>query len=235
MTFRVSSRKSADKGPAIPDEERPRERMMRHGAAVLTNAELLAVVLRTGMAGHGVLALAQDLLARHDGLRGLLGASAASLVKVRGLGTAKACQLLAIQELARRSMAELLTREHTLDRPQLVRDYCAALIAHQPVECCVALYLDVRLRLIAHEELSRGTLSQATLYPREVVRAALRHHASAVILTHNHPSGLAEPSEADVHITRRMRDALALVDVRLLDHVVVAAGHTVSMAQSGQW
>jgi DNA repair protein RadC len=235
MTFRVSSRKSPDQGPAVAGEERPRERMMRHGAAVLTNAELLAVVLRTGMAGHGVLALAQDLLARHDGLRGLLGATAQSLVQAPGLGTAKACQLLAIQELARRSMAEMLTREHTLDRPQLVRDYCAALIADQPVECCVALYLDVRLRLIAHEEISRGTLSQATLYPREVVRAALRHHASAVILTHNHPSGLAEPSQADVLITRRLRDALALVDVRLLDHVVVAAGQTVSMAQSGHW
>lgn len=218
--------------PAAP--ERPRERLLRHGARVLSDAELLAVVLRTGMPGCNVIELSHRLLDKFGGLRGLLGADAHQLAGTQGLGPAKMAQLIAILELARRSMAEELSRERTLNRPDLTQSYCMALIGHHTIEVCIALYLDNQLRLIASEELSRGTLAQAALYPREVVRAALRHHAASVVLAHNHPSGLAESSAADRQLTRQVSQALALVDIRLVDHIIVAGHRAISMAQLGQ-
>lgn len=217
----------------LPPEARPRERLLRHGPGVLTDGELLAVILRSGVRGRNVLDLSQALLQRHGGLRGLFGATAQQLEDMPGLGPAKVCQLMAIVELARRSLAEEMQREHLLNRPELVRSYCATLLGHQSIEICMALFLDTRLRLIAAEELSRGTLSQATIYPRELVRAALRLHASTVILVHNHPSGVGEPSAADIQLTKHVSQALRLVDVRLADHIVVAGHTTVSMAMLG--
>ncbi|GAA5236418.1 JAB domain-containing protein [Verticiella sediminum] len=224
----TSSRPANTRSPP----ERPRERLWRHGPEVLTDVELLAVVLGTGLPGQGVMALARQLLA-DSGLRGLLGRSPQALAGLPGLGPAKACQLGAILELARRSLAEELRRGEPMNQAELSRRYCASLLAHRDVEICLALYLDNQLRLIQYEELSRGTLSQAALYPREVVRAALRHHAAAVILAHNHPSGRAEPSAADRRITRHVREALALIDIRLLDHIIVAGNQTVSLAAEG--
>lgn len=217
----------------VPIDSLPRERLWRHGPATLTDAELLAVVLGTGLPGRDVLSLAQALLDAFGGLRGLLGAEPAAMTGTAGIGPARAAQLCAVLELARRSMAEELAREHTLDDPARMQAYCALLLSHQTVEVCYALFLDNRLRLIAADVVSRGTLAQATVYPREVVRAALRHHAAMVVLAHNHPSGVAEPSAADRQLTRHLAQALALVDVRLVDHVLVAGGRTVSFAQHG--
>lgn len=219
--------------PQLAPEARPRERLLRHGPEVLTDAELLAVILRTGLPGRHVLALAEDLLSSFGGLRGLLGASIEQLNAASGLGPAKTSQLVAVMELGRRALAEQMQREHVLNRPDLVQSYCATLLAHQTIEICMALFLDTRLRLIAAEELSRGTISQATIYPRELVRAALRLHASTVILVHNHPSGSCEPSNADIQLTRHVGQALRLVDVRLADHIIVAGHQTVSMAKLG--
>ncbi len=215
----------------LPADSLPRERLWRHGPGALTDAELIALVLRTGLQGRDVLSLAHGLLAEFQGLRGLLGAEPRALAASAGIGRAKAAQLSAVMELARRSLAEDLAREHTLDSPASMQAYCASLLGHQTVEVCSALFLDNRLRLIASETVSRGTLAQATVYPREVVRAALRHHAAMVVLAHNHPSGAAEPSPADRHLTRHLAQALALVDIRLVDHILVAGSRTLSFAE----
>ncbi len=217
-----------------PEPERPRERLLAHGAHVLTTPELLAIVLRTGTPGCDAVALGHGLIARFGGLRGLLSADAAALMGVPGLGMAKTCELLAIDELGRRALEEDLKSGTALDQPQQVKAYCMANLGHLRVEHCLALYLDSQYRLISGEEVARGTLSQASVYPREVVKAALRHHAAALILAHNHPSGVAEPSEADLSLTRHLKHALALVDVRLLDHIIVACDKTVSLAERGQ-
>lgn len=218
---------------AMPPEERPRERLLRHGPTVLTDAELLAVLLRTGTRGCNAIELGRRLLTQFGGLRGLFGASRDELRGVLGLGEVKAAQLQAILELARRELAEEIHRGDALSRPDHVRRYCSATLAHRRIECCMALYLDARNCLITSEILSQGTLAQAAVYPREIVRAALRHHAASVILAHNHPSGNAEPSQADEHLTRHVRAALALVEVRLLDHIIVAGGQTTSLAERG--
>lgn len=219
--------------PASGAPERPRERLLAHGPAVLTSAELLAIILRTGIAGCNAVALAHRLIEHCGGLRGLLGANAPQLMALPGLGQAKACEILAINELSRRALEEELRTGETLDQPARVRQYCAARLAHLEVEHCVALYLDSRFRLITCEEVSRGTLTQASVYPREVVRAALHHHAAALILAHNHPSGVAEASQADIALTQHLRKALALVDVRLLDHLIVTRNTAVSLAEQG--
>lgn len=217
----------------LPEHGRPRERLLRHGASALSDAELLAIALRTGLPGLDVLNLGNQLLDRFSGLRGLLGATPEELLAVPGLGAAKACMLAAVLELARRAIEEDLTRDTALDHPRRVKQYCKTTLGHRRIEHCVGLYLDSQLRLIASGELARGTLSQASVYPREVVREALRHHAAAVIIAHNHPSGLAEPSAADQAFTRHLKQALALVDVRLLDHLIVAGNSVVSMAEYG--
>ncbi len=219
--------------PAPNTPERPRERLLAHGPQVLTSAELLAIILRTGMKGCGVVELSHRLIQHCGGLRGLLSADAATLLKLPGLGQAKASEILAISELSRRALEEELRSGETLDQPARVKRYCMALLGHLEIEHCVALYLDTRFRLIVAEEVARGTLSQASIYPREVVKAALRHHAAALILAHNHPSGVAEPSQADLALTQHLRKALALVDVRLLDHLIVTAGGALSLAERG--
>lgn len=220
--------------PLPPEAERPRERLLAHGAQVLTSAELLAIILRTGPRGSDAIELGRGLINRFKGLRGLLSADAQALLGVPGLGPAKTCELLAINELNRRALAEELHTGIDLDQPQRVKHYCTAMLGHLRIEHCMALYLDNQYRLIATEELARGTLSQASVYPREVVRAALRHHAAALILAHNHPSGVGEPSQADLALTRHLKHALALVDIRLLDHLIVTAQSAVSLAERGQ-
>ncbi|SEI94680.1 MULTISPECIES: DNA repair protein RadC [unclassified Achromobacter] len=217
----------------LSKQERPRERLMRHGPASIQDAELLAIALRTGVPGLNVVDLCRQLLDRFGGLRGLLGTPPEELMTVTGLGAAKACTLAALLELARRALEEDLTRESPMNHPARVKQYCKAALAHRQVEYCIALYLDAQLRLIATGELARGTLSQAAVYPREVVREALRHHAAALIVAHNHPSGVAAPSAADHGFTRHLKEALALVDIRLVDHLIVAGGTAVSLAELG--
>jgi DNA repair protein RadC len=216
-----------------PQCERPRERLLARGAAALSDAELLAVVLRTGSAGASALDVARDLLARHRGLTGVLGATGASLEQSRGLGPAKAAQLKASVELARRMLAEEVRHGDVLASPEAVRDYLRLSLAALPHETFVVLFLDSQHRLIAADELFRGTLAQTSVYPREVVKAALAHNAAAVILAHNHPSGVAEPSRADELLTQALKQALALVDIRTLDHFVVAGHRVVSFAERG--
>jgi DNA repair protein RadC len=212
----------------------PRERLLRHGAGVLTDSELISLLLRTGTAGCGVQALG-DMLLRHFGsLRSLLGATPTQLVAFSGLGNAKACQFVAVLELARRVIKEDLSEGSALNRPLEVKQYCLAELSHRKIEHCIALFLDTRLRLITSTELARGTLAQASVYPREVVREALRVHASAMIIAHNHPSGWPQPSDADCLFTQQLQKALSLVDIRLLDHVIVAGGKAVSMVEIGQ-
>jgi DNA repair protein RadC len=218
----------------LPAEARPREKLLARGAAALGDAELLALLLRTGMAGKNVLQLAQELLDTFGGIAGLLQTGVDDLRQVKGLGgPAKRAELTAVLELARRAMAERLRERAVFDSPAAVSHYLQLHIASRPHEVFAALFLDAQHRLIAMEELFRGTLSQTSVYPREVVVRALHHHAAAVILAHNHPSGGVEPSRADEALTQTLKAALALVDVRVLDHIVVARGQTLSMAERG--
>lgn len=226
-------RHQADPGLSGAHSERPRERLLAHGAQALTDPELLAIILRTGTRDCDVVTLGRRLLEQFGGLRRLLSAPAEALLEVPGIGMAKTCELLAIQELNRRALEEDLRAGQVLGQPQRVKQFCMARLGHLRVEHCIALYLDTQLQLVDCEEVSRGTLSQATVYPREIVKAALAHHAAGVILAHNHPSGVAEPSPADLALTRHLKQALALVDVRLIDHLIVSASGAVSLAERG--
>lgn len=217
----------------LSPDQRPRERLLQHGANSLTNAELLALILGTGTRGLNALKLAEQLLVRFGGLRPLLSADSENLRTVVGLGNARICQLNAIQTLARRAMEEELKRECSLQHPTQVKAYCANLLGHASVERCVALFLDNQHRLISTKEISQGTLTEATIYPRELVKAGLAQHAAAVILAHNHPSGVAKPSRADILLTQRLRQSLAVVDIELLDHLVVAGHQVISIAELG--
>jgi DNA repair protein RadC len=216
-----------------PSDERPRERLLAHGAAGLSDAELLALCLRSGIAGTSAVELARELLVRFRGLRGLLSADPHAISEVRGLGAAKTAQLAAILEIARRCLAEQLTAGPALGAPAAVRDFLRLSLGARPHEVFVALFLDAQHRVLRVEELFRGTLTQTSVYPREVVKAALAANAAAVILAHNHPSGVAQPSRADELLTRQLKDALAVVDIKLLDHFVVAADHALSFAERG--
>lgn len=218
----------------LPADARPREKLLAQGPAALSDTELLALLLRTGLAGRGVLALAQDLMTRFGGLGGLLRADAASLQQVRGLGgPAKRSQLLAVLEIARRALAQHLAERPAMDQPQTVALCLQAHLAHRPHEVFAVMFLDAQHRLLALEELFRGTLTETCVYPREVVLRALHHRAAAVVLAHNHPSGEVRPSAADAALTRHLAAALRLVDVQVLDHLVVAPGRWVSLAQEG--
>jgi len=217
----------------LPADARPREKLLARGAPALADAELLALLLRTGVAGTGVLQLAQQLLAAFGGVAGLLRADARALARVKGLGPAKRAELAAVLELARRAMAAELAQRPVFDAPQRVKDYLRLQLAHLPHEVFAVLFLDHQHRLLAMEELFRGTLSQTSVYPREVVKRALALNAGAVVLAHNHPSGVAEPSRADEFLTQSLKSALALVDVRVLDHLVVGAADVVSFAERG--
>jgi DNA repair protein RadC len=216
-----------------PAGERPREKLLDRGPAALTDAELLAVLLRTGVRGRSAVDLARALLVEFGGLRALVAAAPRELASRAGVGPAKCAQLQAAAELGRRQLGERLARGTPLVDPDATRRFLVARLRDLPHEVFACLFLDNRHRVIAFEELFRGTLDGASVHPREVVKATLRHNAAALILAHNHPSGVAEPSDADRLITRRLREALGLVDVRVLDHFVVGDGEAVSFAERG--
>lgn len=217
----------------LPIDARPREKLLSRGPSALGDTELLALLLRTGLPGKHVLQMAQELLDRFGGLAGLLHTDADALRQVKGLGPAKRAEVVAVLELARRALAQELQSRPLFDSPRAVRDYLQLQIGARAHEVFAVLYLDSQNRLIALEELFRGTLTQTSVYPREVVLRALHHHAAAVVLTHNHPSGVAEPSRADESLTQSLKAALSLVDVRVLDHFIVTRNQAVSMAEMG--
>jgi DNA repair protein RadC len=217
----------------LPQEARPREKLLSRGAAALSDAELLALLLRSGIQGKNVLQLAQELVDCFGGLAGLLHTPAEALKTVKGLGPAKRAELVAVLELARRALAQQLTQKPLFNTPQAVRDYLQLQLGGLHHEVFAVLFLDSQHRLIALEEMFRGTLTQTSVYPREVVKQALTLNASSVVLAHNHPSGTAQPSRADEALTHTLKAALALVDVRVLDHFVVTASQAVSMAELG--
>jgi DNA repair protein RadC len=216
-----------------PIEERPRERLFSAGAASLSDGELLAILLRTGSAGQSAVALGRELLGAFGGLNGLFGASIESLAAIRGMGRAKAAQLGAAMELARRSLGESMKAQQALASPAAVRDYLRLSIGRLDHEVFLAIYLDAQHRVLGSETLFRGTLTQTSVYPREVVKAALRANAAAVLFAHNHPSGVAQPSQADELLTRNLSEALRLVDIRVLDHFVVAGAQIISFSERG--
>lgn len=213
---------------------RPRERLLRSGPTALSDAELLAIMLRTGHRQRPVLQLAQSLLEELGGLRGLLATDITQLQQYKGIGLAKACEILAMSEINKRALQQCLQMGPVMNRPQLVKDYCIARLGHLTIEHCIALYLDNQLHLITSEEVAKGTLTQASVYPRELVKSALKHHAAAIILAHNHPSGVRQPSDADLHLTQQLQRALSLVDIRLIDHLIVTAGYATSLAELGK-
>jgi DNA repair protein RadC len=216
-----------------PAAERPREKLLARGAAALSDAELLAIFLRTGLPGKSAVELARELLHHFDGLRGLLEAEQQAFCAVKGMGEAKFVQLQASLELSRRHLLSTLQRGDTLTSPTETRHYLSAQLRHREREVFACLYLDNRHRVLGYEELFFGTIDGASVHPREVVRRAIAHNAAAVILAHNHPSGVAEPSRSDEEITRRLQEALALIDVRVLDHMIVGDGAITSLAERG--
>ncbi|MEW5891557.1 MAG: DNA repair protein RadC [Pseudomonadota bacterium] len=216
-----------------PAGERPRERLLAQGAAALSDAELLAIFLRTGVKGKSAVALARELLAHFGGLNRLFAATEKECRGFAGLGQAKYAQLQAVIEMARRALREDLHQGDVLASPAVVRDYLRLRLAALPHEVFAALFLDAQNRVLAIEELFRGTLTQASVYPREVVKRALGHNAAGVIFAHNHPSGVAEPSQADRWLTEQLKAALNLIEVRVLDHFVVAGAEAVSFAERG--
>lgn len=230
----------------LPPDAQPREKLLARGPAALADAELLAILLRTGIVGKGVLQMAQELLdppvrdtatgkltGGFGGIAGLLHTSADDLARIKGLGPAKRAELVAVLELARRALAQQLREREVFDSPDTVKHYMQLHLAAKGHEVFAVLFLDSQNRLLALEELFRGTLTQASVYPREVVLRALHHQAAAVVLAHNHPSGSVQPSRADEALTQTLKTTLALIDVRVLDHVIVAPGQALSMAEKG--
>ena len=216
-----------------PEGERPREKLLSQGPQVLSDAELLAIFLRVGVAGKSAVDLARDLLRDFGSLNGIFNASRESLTRVNGMGDSKYAQIQAIFEMARRALGEQMKQRDALNSPQQVRDYLCLKLGGLAREVFMVLFLDAQNRVIAQEELFAGTLSQTSVYPREVVKRALHHNAAAVILAHNHPSGVAEPSRADELLTKALKEALTMVDVRILDHFVVAGNVALSFAERG--
>jgi len=216
-----------------PLQERPRERLLAHGPGGLSDAELVAVCLRSGTRGKSAVDLARELIARFGGLSGLLAADLPALLQVKGLGGAKSAQLAAVLELARRSLRENLQAGSALTSPGAVRDYLRLALGGRRHEVFVCIYMDAQHRVIDAAELFRGSLTQTSVYPREVVKAALAANAAAVIFAHNHPSGVAQPSQADELLTRQLKEALALVEIRVLDHFIVAGNQALSFAERG--
>lgn len=216
-----------------PESERPREKLLRQGAEQLSDAELLAIFLRTGVPGKTAIDLARDLLYRFGGLRSLLQADRQTFCSGRGLGTAKYVQLQASLEISRRHLRESLEKGDALTSPEATRRFLSAHLRDRQREVFACLFLDNRHRVLTYEELFFGTIDGASVHPREVVKRSLALNAAAVILAHNHPSGVAEPSRSDEQITRRLKEALALVDIRLLDHMVVGDGDIASLAERG--
>lgn len=217
----------------LPPDARPREKLLARGPAALADAELVALLLRTGVRGTSVLQLSQRVLDHFSGLPGLLHATPDELKQVKGLGPAKRAEVCAVLELARRSLTHQLAERPVFESPGRVKDHLRLHLAHLPHEVFAVLFLDAQNRLMCLEEMFRGTLTQTSVYPREVVRRALELHAAAVVLAHNHPSGVAEPSRADEYLTATLKAALAMVDVRVLDHLVVGRDDVVSFAERG--
>ena len=216
-----------------PECERPRERLLDKGAGALSDAELLAVLLRTGTPGHSALDLARDVLKSFHSLRKFVAADRRRFCAQPGLGLARFAELQAAVEIARRQLSETLRAGPSLSSPKATRDFLSARLRDLEHEVFCCLYLDKRHRLIQFEELFRGTIDGASVHPREIVKMALQRNSAAVIIAHNHPSGVAEPSQADELITQRVREALALVDIRLLDHIIVGDAACVSLAERG--
>ncbi|OGT20544.1 MAG: hypothetical protein A2V90_02325 [Gammaproteobacteria bacterium RBG_16_57_12] len=216
-----------------PEHERPREKLLQRGPEALSDAELLAIFLRTGVRGKTAVDLARELLNSFGSLRRLLEADKPSFCQAAGLGEAKYVQLQAVLEMSRRHLYEVLTRGEALSSPDATRNYLTARLRSYPQEVFACLFLDNRHQVIGFEELFYGTIDGAAVHPREVVRRAMAHNAAAIIFAHNHPSGVAEPSQADKNLTRRLQDALALVDVRVLDHFVIGEGQSFSFAERG--
>ncbi|WLD58320.1 DNA repair protein RadC [Salinispirillum sp. LH 10-3-1] len=216
-----------------PEGDRPREKLLSVGAAALSDAELLAIFLRTGLPGLSAVDLARTLIHQHGSLGSILQLSRTAFCASPGLGDAKFAQLSAVLEMARRYLQQGLNEAPVFTQPEHVKSYLQAQLQHRPRECFAALFLDNQHRLLAFEPLFEGTIDSAPVHPREVVKAALAHNAAALIISHNHPSGVAEPSHSDRMITERLQKALDLVDIRLLDHIVVGCGETVSFAERG--
>ena len=217
-----------------PADERPREKLLQHGAQILSDAELLAIFLRTGVTGLSAVELAKNLLSSFGSLRALLEADQKEFCQQHGLGPAKFVQLQAVLEMSRRHLESTLSRGDALTDAATTKLYLQQRLRAYPHEVFACLFLDNKHRMIVFEELFRGTIDGASIYPREVVKQALAHNAAAVIFAHNHPSGIAEPSQADYNITQRLKSALELVDIRVLDHVVIGDGETVSFAEIGK-
>ena len=204
-----------------PAEQRPREKLLAQGAESLSDAELLAIFLRTGIKGKSAVDLAQELLNEYQGLRYLLDASQQRFCQSKGMGPAKYAQLQAVIEMSKRFLGEKLQRGEAITNPTLIREYLLSRLRDYPYEVFACLFLDNRHRVIQYEELFKGTIDGASVYPREVLRRAIHHNAAALILSHNHPSGITEPSQADIRITQKLKQALSLIDVRVLDHFIV--------------
>ena len=218
----------------LPQDQRPREKLLARGPAALADTELLALLLRTGLPGQGVFVLAEQVLKKFGGMAGLLQASAEDLRAIKGLGPAKRAELAAVMEMARRALAQQMQVVPIFNTPQQVKDYVALQLGGKLHEVFALMYLDGHHRLLGFEELFQGSLAQTSVYPREVVKRALALNAAAVILAHNHPSGVAEPSRADEFLTITLRDALRLVDVKVIDHLIVGQGMVISLAERGK-
>jgi DNA repair protein RadC len=216
-----------------PANERPRERLLANGASALSDAELLAIFLRVGVTGKSAVDLARELISTFGTLNGLFAASPKALMAIHGMGEAKYVQLQAVLEMAKRALSEEIKLTDALKSPQAVRDYLKMTLAGLPHEVFVAIFLTAQHRVIAVEEIFRGSLTQTSVYPREIVKRALAHNAGSIIFAHNHPSGEPNPSQADRTLTQTLVDALALVDVRVIDHFIVAPGATLSFAEQG--
>ncbi len=217
----------------LPPDARPREKLLARGAGALSDAELLALLLRTGIEGKNVVALAQDIVDGFGGISGLLHADAAMLTRIKGLGPAKQAELLAVVELSRRALAEQLTQKTVFDESATLHDFVRLKIGSKPYESFMVIFVDAAQKLIASEEMFRGTLSASSVYPREIAVRALHHHAAGVIFAHNHPSGDVQPSHADIALTSKLRAALGLLDIVVLDHVIVSQTQALSMLAEG--
>ena len=216
-----------------PAAERPREKLLQLGVAALSDAELLAIFLRVGVTGKSAVDLARDLLTQFTSLNGIFAASLTELTLVNGIGMSKYAQLQAIFEMSRRALSEQMQAKDHLSSPQHVRDYLCLKLGHLSREVFMVLFLDAQNRIVTTEEMFSGTLTQTSVYPREVVKRALQHNAASVIFAHNHPSGIAQQSQADELLTQQLKQALALVDVRVLDHFIVAGNSSLSFAERG--
>ena len=216
-----------------PAAERPREKLIELGADALSDAELLAIFLRVGVVGKSAVDLARDLLTQFGSLNGIFAATEHQLSQVHGIGTSKYVQLQAIFEMSRRALSEQLQQADVLASPQAVRDYLVLKLGSLTKEVFLVLFLDTQNRLVATEEMFSGSLKETSVYPREVLKRALHHNAASVIFAHNHPSGIAQQSQADELLTKQLKQALALVDVRVLDHFIVAGNNTLSFVERG--